>query len=61
MGRAVMILGVIILLLGLFYAGVSHDVHTSTGLAFGWDHTMHQILGIALVIVGLVAIVKGRK
>ena len=49
-----MILGIIILLIGLFYAAAPHSLHVSSGLGFGWDHAMHQILGVVLIIIGAV-------
>lgn len=47
------ILGIIIILIGIFYAAVPHDIHISSGLGFGWEHTMHIILGAILIIAGL--------
>ncbi len=61
MGKAKLILGIIILLLGLFYAGAPHTMHTSLGVGFELEHNVHQILGVILVIAGLVVLVKGRK
>ena len=61
MGKAVMIVGVILLLLGVFYVAASHSVHTATGLAFGLGHSTHQILGVVLVVIGVVALWKGKK
>ena len=61
MGKALMIVGVILLLLGLFYVAAPHSVHTATGLAFGMEHSTHQILGVVLIVIGAVAIWKGKK
>lgn len=61
MGKGKLIVGVIILLLGLFYAGAPHSLHTSSGIGLGLEHNVHQMLGIVLVIVGLVVLIKGRK
>ena len=61
MGKAAMVVGVILILLGLFYAVAPHSIHTSSGLGFGWEHTMHMILGGILIVVGLVLAVMGRK
>lgn len=56
-----MILGIILLLAGLFYALAPHTLHTSTGLGFGLEHTMHQVIGIVLILVGAIILWKGRK
>ena len=56
-----MILGIILLLVGLFYALAPHTLHVSTGLGFGLDHMMHQVIGVILIVVGLVILWKGRK
>ena len=61
MGKGVMIVGVILLLLGIFYVAAPHSVHVSTGLGFSMEHSTHQILGVILLVVGIVAIWKGRK
>ncbi len=58
MGKAKLVLGVILLLVGLFYVLAPHTLHVSTGLAFGLDHTMHIVLGVILIIVGIVVIWK---
>ena len=60
MGKAALIVGIILLLLGLFYALAPHATHVSLGLGFDLEHSMHQILGAILIIVGIVAIWKGR-
>lgn len=61
MSKAVMIVGIIVLLLGLFYVGAPHPYHVASGIGFGWEHNMHQILGVILIIVGAIALWKGRK
>ena len=61
MGKAAMVLGIILLLIGLFYVLAPHTLHVSTGLGFGLEHTMHQILGVVLVVVGVIILWKGRK
>ncbi len=47
------ILGIIILLIGVFYAAVPHNLHVSSGLGIGLEHTMHIALGAVLIIIGL--------
>ena len=49
-----MIIGIIVLLIGLFYIGAPHELHMSSGLGFDLEHNMHQILGVILVIIGIV-------
>ncbi len=53
-----LVLGIILLLVGLFYALAPHSLHTSTPLGFGLEHTMHQILGVILIVVGIVLVWK---
>ena len=60
MGKAAVIVGIIILLAGLFYAGAPHTIHTGYGVGFGLDHTYHIMLGIILILIGLVIVWKGR-
>jgi len=61
MGKAAMIIGIILLLVGLFYVLAPHTLHMSTGLGFGLEHTMHQILGVVLIVIGAIILWKGRK
>lgn len=58
--NAKLIIGVILLLVGIFYGAAPHSLHVSSGLAFGLDHTMHIVLGIVLIIIGIVAIWKRK-
>ena len=48
------VLGVILILVGLFYALVPHETHVSLGIGFGAEHTVHVGLGVVLIIIGLV-------
>jgi len=45
----------------LFYAIAPHNVHVSSGLGLGLEHTMHIAVGVILVVIGLVAWWKGKK
>ena len=56
-----MIVSVVLLLVGLFYALAPHDLHVSTGLGFGLDHTMHMAFGVVLIVAGAVMLWKGKK
>jgi hypothetical protein len=60
MGKGKLVLGIIVLLVGLFYAVLPHTTHVSSGIDFGLDHTSHIVLGVILIIVGIVIIWKGR-
>jgi len=55
------IVSVVLVLLGLFYAIAPHNVHVSSGLGLGLEHTMHIAVGVILVVIGLVAWWKGKK
>ncbi|MFA4819949.1 MAG: hypothetical protein WC613_03235 [Candidatus Aenigmatarchaeota archaeon] len=61
MSKVVMIVGIILLLLGIFYVAAPHSMHVSTGLGFSMEHSTHQILGVILFVVGIVILWKGRK
>ena len=61
MVNAVTIVGIILLILGLFYAAAPHDIHVSSGAGFGWDHTVHIVLGVILIIIGILAIYFSSK
>ena len=41
-------------ILGLIYLAVPHDIHVSSGLGFGLDHSVHVVLGIALLALAAV-------
>lgn len=55
------IISVVLILLGLFYAIAPHNVHVSSGLGLGLEHTMHIAIGVILVVIGLVVWWKGKK
>lgn len=64
MGKAtkitLIILGVILLIPALFYTIIPHSVHLSTGLDFGFSHTVHVLgYGIPLLIIAIILIVTG--
>lgn len=58
MASGKLVLGIILLLVGLFYAGAPHDIHVSTPLGLGLDHMMHIVLGVVLIVIGVVLIWK---
>ena len=41
----------ILAVIGLFYVAAPHSVHISSGLGFGWTHTMHIMFGVVLFII----------
>lgn len=55
--------GIILLIVGLIFAALSHETHTSLGLSVGVfvDHTYHVALGVILIIVAIVVLYLGRK
>lgn len=55
------IISAVLVLLGLFYALMPHDLHVATPLGLGLDHTMHIALGVILVVVGIVVWWKVKK
>ncbi len=59
MGKAKLILGLIILLVGLAFAGAPDMAVSYLNLAA--DQLMIRGLGVVLVIIGLIVLVKGRK
>ncbi len=46
-----LVLGIVLVLLGLFYALVPHSIHQAT-IGFGLTHGTHIVLGIVLLIIG---------
>jgi len=42
---------VIFALLGVFYTLLPHDIHVSSGLGFGLDHSMHIALGVVFFVI----------
>lgn len=54
------IVSIVLVLLGLFYVAAPHTIHTAT-IGLGLEHTMHMVLGIILMLVGLVVWWKGKK
>ncbi len=56
-----LIIGIILLLIGAFYAFIPHTTHISSGIGFGLTHTTHVIVGIIALIIGAVVLLIGRK
>ncbi len=52
----------ILAIIGLFYVAAPHSLHVSSGLGFGWGHTMHIVFGFALfVIAGALYSMSGKR
>ena len=56
-----LIAGIILLVIGVFYALLPHSIHISSGLDFGLVHGTHILIGIFLLIVGIVLIIISSK
>ena len=56
-----LILGIILLIIGAFYALIPHSVHIASGIGFGLSHLYHVIIGIVLLVIGLLVLLMGRK
>lgn len=58
------IAGLILLLLGLFYAFLPHNIHVSYGLdwliGLNFSHTIHIILGLILLVAGIIVLRKKK-
>ena len=51
-----------LIVIGLFYVAVPHDIHISSGLGFEWTHTMHIMFGLVLfIIAGILWFSKQKK
>lgn len=46
------VIGAVLVLLGLFYALAPHAMHVSSGLGLGLEHSVHQVLGVVLLVAG---------
>ncbi len=56
-----LIIGIILLLIGAFYALLPHTTHISSGIGFGLTHNVHVIVGIIALIIGVIVLLIGRK
>lgn len=54
------IIGIILLLIGAFYALVPHSVHISSGIGFGLSHGVHVVLGIVFIVIGIIVLLLKR-
>ena len=56
-----LILGIILLIIGAFYALLPHTVHMSSGIGFGLSHTIQVIIGVIALVIGVLVLIIGRK
>jgi len=56
-----LIIGIILLLIGAFYALLPHTTNVSSGIGFGLTHTLHLTIGIIALIIGVIVLLIGRK
>lgn len=56
-----LILGIILLVIGAFYALLPHTTHIASGIGFGLSHTVHVTIGIIALIIGVLVLAIGRK
>jgi hypothetical protein len=47
-----LIIGITILVIGAFYTFISHSIHISSGLDFGFVHSVHVTVGIVFLVAG---------
>lgn len=55
------IIGIILLILGLFYLFAPHTLHTSMKLDFGMEHFRHVAFGGILLVLGSILSLNGRR
>ena len=53
--------GIILLVIGAFYALLPHTTHISSGLGFGLDHGIHLIIGVIALVVGIIVLIMGKR
>ncbi len=56
-----LVIGIIILVIGAFYTFFPHSIHISSGLGFGFVHSIHVTIGIVFLIVGGFLLWKRNK
>lgn len=61
MKKGKLIIGIVLLIIGAFYALMPHSVHISSGLDFGLSHVIHILFGTVLIVVGIVLLWITKK
>lgn len=56
-----LILGIILLIIGAFYAFIPHSMHIASGIGFGLSHTVHVIIGVIALVIGVLVLIIRRK
>ena len=59
MGKIKLIIGIVLLLIGLAFAGMPETVGATLKLTV--DALMLRGLGVVLIVIGLFVLIKGRK
>lgn len=59
--KANLIIAIILLVIGAFYALLPHSIHINSGIGFNLSHGAHVLIGIILLIIGIVLLLAGRK
>jgi len=54
MGIIGILVAIILILGGIAYTIVPHEVHVAYGIDFGFDHITNTIMGIVIVVLGFV-------
>lgn len=55
------VIGVILLLIGIFYLFLPHSIHIALKLDFGWEHYVHIALGGLLLVLGSILTLNGKR
>lgn len=56
-----LIIGIALLLIGAFYALMSHAIHISSGIGFNLEHGTHLIIGVVALVIGAIVLFIGNK
>ena len=56
-----LMIGILSLVIGVFYTFVPHSIHISSGLDYGLIHGTHIMIGVAFLAVGGFLLWKARR
>ena len=56
-----LVIGIIILVIGVFYTILPHSIHISSSFGFGYTHGIHVSIGIVLLVIGGIVLWKRNK
>ena len=56
-----LIIAIILILVGAFYALLPHSIHISSGFGFELSHNYHIMIGVVLLIIGIVLTLIKKK